>query len=294
VTIEEQLDDAFSGVGVDGFIHAVEVDGDSEVGLQSDDAVIMASVFKIPVLLELVRQAWDGSLDMKEKIVVTPQDRVMGPTGLSLMLDDAELSLRDLAFLMMSISDNTATDVVMRRVGLDKINQTLASLGLANTVLVGDCNLLLSSLIEDLGLTGNDITSRDWAEIDPEAYARCRALRAEETTRSTPREMATLLRMIWRDEAARPEACAEARRILALQAWRDRLTAGFSDEVLVAGKTGTLPAIRNEVGVVQYPDGRKYAVAVFTHAHSYEWRRPPIDAVIGKTARLAVEYLRSE
>lgn len=280
-------------MGTQGFIHALEVDGDKEVGLHSDTPVIMASVFKIPVLVELVRRAWDGDVDLHERIVVRPRDRVMGPTGLSAMLDDAELSLRDLAFLMMSISDNTATDVVMGRLGLDKINQTLADLGLNNTVLVGDCNLLLSSLIEDLGLTGAE-ASVEWTKIDPATFAQCRSLKAEETTRTTPREMSALLKMIWRDEAAHPDACAEARRILALQAWRDRLTSGFPDEAAVAGKTGTLPAIRNEVGVVNYPDGKRYAVAVFTKARSYEWRRPPIDAVIGKTARMAVEHLRAE
>lgn len=254
----------------------------------------MASVFKIPVLIELVKQAWEGKIDLGERITVGARDRVMGPTGLSAMLDDAELSLRDLAFLMMSISDNTARGVVMRRLGLDKINQTLTGLGLTNTVLVGDCNLLLSSLIEDLGLTRADTGTLDWSKIEPEAFAQCRSLKAEETTRTTPREMATLLKMIWRDEAGPPEACAEARRILALQAWRDRLTSGFPDEVLVAGKTGTLPAIRNEVGVVAYPAGKRYAVAVFTKARSYEWRMPPIDAAIGKTARMAVEHLRAE
>ena len=253
----------------------------------------MASVFKIPVLLELVRQAWDGEVDLWERITVGARDRVMGPTGLSAMLDDAELSLRDLAFLMMSISDNTATDVVMRRLGLEKINQTLADLGLTNTVLVGDCNLLLSSLIEDLGLTDADATAIDWSKVDPKTFAQCRSLKAEETTRTTAREMASLLKMIWLDEAAPVEACAEARRILSLQAWRDRLTSGFPDEVAVAGKTGTLPAIRNEVGVVSYPDGMRYAVSVFTRARSYEWRRPPIDAAIGRTAKLAIDHLRA-
>ena len=291
--MKERLQETFSEVGAEGFIHALEVDGSNEVGLSSDTPVVMASVFKIPVLLELVRQAWDGGLDLEERIVVSPSDRVMGPTGLSAMLDDVELSLRDLAFLMMSISDNTATDVVLRRVGLDNVNRTLKDLGLSNTVVVGDCNLLLSSLLEDLGLSPE--TPRvDWAKIEPEAFAQCRSLRAEETTRTTPREMSDLLKMIWQDEAAPPEACAEARRILALQAWRDRLSSGFPDEVLVAGKTGTLPAIRNEVGVVQYPDGKRYAVSVFTKAQSYEWRLPPIDAVIGKAAKLAVQHLRSQ
>lgn len=217
----------------------------------------------------------------------------MGPTGLSGMLDEVELSFRDLAFLMMSISDNTATDVIMRRLGTDRINSTIRELGLTKTEVVGDCNLLLSSLIQDLELTPEQAAKIKWDEISPESFARCRSLDPEQTTRTTSREITQLLKMIWLDEAAPPEACAEIRRILALQAWRDRLSSGFPDGVLIAGKTGTLPAIRNEVGVVQYPDGKRYAAGVFTKAHDYRWRVPPIDAVIGTSARIAIEYLRS-
>jgi beta-lactamase class A len=61
----------------------------------------------------------------------------------------------------------------------------------------------------------------------------------------------------------------------------------------VAGKTGTLPAIRNEAGVVSYPDGRRYAAAIFTRADSLVPRQPRIDAAIGAAARIAVDYLRS-
>ena len=71
-------------------------------------------------------------------------------------------------------------------------------------------------------------------------------------------------------------------------------TAGCTDaEVRIAAKTGTLPAVRNEAGVLTYPDGHRYAVAVFTHAESLAERQPAVDAAIGRTARLAVDHLRS-
>lgn len=85
-----------------------------------------------------------------------------------------------------------------------------------------------------------------------------------------------MLQLIWDDAAAPAEACAEARRVLGLQVWPHRLASGFADldEVRTSGKTGTLvPTIRNEVGVVEYPDGGRYAV-------------------IGQAARLAVDWLR--
>jgi beta-lactamase class A len=75
--------------------------------------------------------------------------------------------------------------------------------------------------------------------------------------------------------------------------WPHRLRSGFGDEVTVAAKTGTLPGIRNEAGVVTYPDDGRYAVAVFTRARTYAWQQPNIDAAIGTAARLAVEHLRA-
>jgi beta-lactamase class A len=78
-----------------------------------------------------------------------------------------------------------------------------------------------------------------------------------------------------------------------LQVWPHRLASGFPfDDVRVAGKTGTLPTVRNEIGVVEYPDGGRYAVAVCTRSASTAFTLPAADAVIGTAARLAVEHLR--
>ncbi len=79
---------------------------------------------------------------------------------------------------------------------------------------------------------------------------------------------------------------------MALQLWPHRLTSGFPDAVHLAAKTGTLPGIRNEAGVVTYPDGRRYAVAVFTRAKKYEDRQPEVDSSIGRAAFRAIESLR--
>jgi len=111
---------------------------------------------------------------------------------------------------------------------------------------------------------------------------------------STPREVARLLEAIWTDRAGPAEASAFVRSAMHQQVAADRLSAGFDQTgVRVAGKTGTLPAIRNEAGVVTFPDGRRYAAAIFTRARSLAPRRPDIDGAIGAAARTAIEYLRS-
>ncbi|GAA4307738.1 hypothetical protein GCM10023178_73840 [Actinomadura luteofluorescens] len=109
----------------------------------------------------------------------------------------------------------------------------------------------------------------------------------------TPRDMTRLLSMIWRDEAAPPAESAAMRRLFGLQVWPHRLSSGFPyDDVVVSGKTGTLPTLRNEVGAVEYPDGARYAVAVFTRSMVPVAVLPEADAVIGAAARIAVESLR--
>ncbi|OZB84942.1 MAG: hypothetical protein B7X41_14820, partial [Microbacterium sp. 14-71-5] len=68
----------------------------------------------------------------------------------------------------------------------------------------------------------------------------------------------------------------------------------FPNGVTLAAKTGTLPRWRNEAGVVTYPDGRQYAVAVFTRARTLDERLPRVDASIGRAGFAAVERLRAE
>ena len=289
--VSAALEAQFSAAGAEGFVHAREIGRSRAVGFRADELVVTASVFKIPVMVELARRFDAGDPAPADRVRVTPADRVIGPTGSSVMVDDVECSWRDLAYLMMSVSDNTATDVIMRRVGLDAINATLRELGLERTTLVGDCRELLGSLADDTGIALGSRTR--FADMDPERLGAWRSLDPERTTRTTPDEITRLLRLVWRDEAGSATACAEVRRIMALQVWPHRLTSGFPDGVTLAAKTGTLPGIRNEAGVVTYPDGRQYAVAVFTRADSYVDRRPEVDRVIGSAAFTAVEALRS-
>jgi beta-lactamase class A len=111
---------------------------------------------------------------------------------------------------------------------------------------------------------------------------------------ATPRALTSLLCAIWRDEAASPASCDAMRRMLGFQVWPHRLASGFPyDDVRVSGKTGTLPTMRHEIGVVEYPDGGRYAVAVLTQSASTAATQPAVDAAIGTVGRAAVEHLRA-
>ncbi|MEZ0114454.1 beta-lactamase class A [Catenulispora sp. EB89] len=296
--VESELSARFAEAGVRGFLYARDLDGPAAVGVSPDDPVCLASVFKIAVCLGYAVDAQAGRLSRTERLEVEQRFRD-GGIGTSGFADPVELSLRDLALMMMSMSDNAATDVVLARVGLDRVNGLLAALGRTETHLIGGCLELLGSLREQLVGADTDTSTDEDLEAAMAARAAagtlmeldvCTPLR---TTRSTARDTAELLAQIWRDEAGPAEACQEVRTIMGRQIWPHRLSSGFDDSWRVGAKTGTLPGWRNEAGVVEHANGGRYAVAVFTRCERPDFRNPSADRVIGQAAALAVEHLRS-
>lgn len=281
----------FEAAGCAGWMHALDLQTGAEVGHGADTPVIAASVFKVPVLVELFRQADAGRLAVTERLTVPVAGRAPGPTGLSMMQDPVRMSLQDLALSMIVVSDNAATDVLCEKVGLSQTTGTMCTLGLPGTVVSYDCRELFAQMAQDAGVASFKDIPR---QPDAALLERLRALDAPSTNRTTPREICRLMAMIWNDEAASAASCAQMRRILLAQVWPHRLASGFpEDDIQTAGKTGTLPLIRNEAGMVILPDGRRIAVGVFTRAHRYSAKNPAQDAVIGRAARAAVDALLS-
>ncbi|WP_405439898.1 serine hydrolase [Streptomyces niveus] len=273
------------------WLHARCVDCGRGTGHGQDEPVVLASVVKVLLVLEFCRQAAAGQLDPAERVVVRAADR-LGGTGTAGFHDDARLSLRDLALLMMSVSDNTAADILFRRVGLDTVRALARQLGLDRAQVTGAPREVLETMLEDLGAADAGAFASAFAALPAEDVHRLRALDPARTTSATPREMTRLLSLVWNDRAGPAVACAGVRDLMAEQVNGARLGAAFDRFTTVVAKSGTLPGVRNEIGVVTCPDGARYAVAVFTRATSLSTRRPDLDAAIGEAGRGAVEALR--
>jgi beta-lactamase class A len=107
--------------------------------------------------------------------------------------------------------------------------------------------------------------------------------------------MATLLRLIWSDGAGPAPACQRVRQLMSRQLTRHRLAAAFAPPIRVAAKSGSLVGIvRNEIGVVEYPDRRGYAVAVFTQVREPWHPDATVNTVIGTTAAAAISALSQQ
>jgi beta-lactamase class A len=256
------LAERFDRIGCTGHVHAVTLDGAREVALRADEEVPPASVLKVLVALTVERLVAEGAVDGRRRLRLGVAERTPGPVGMSLFEDDAEISVRDAVTLMLTISDNVASDALIDLVGVEAVDRVAADLGLRRTRL--GCDL------------------RRLVELGPD----------KAPMRTTARDMTSLLRAVWEDRAGPPEACARLRWQLRRQLTRDRLAAAFGPEVEVSAKSGGLMGlVRHEVGVVRFPDGQGYAVAVLTSAT--EPRDPRmVDAAIAEAARTAVAELR--
>ncbi|WP_426501675.1 serine hydrolase [Streptomyces sp. D54] len=292
--VEKRIREMFAGAGAEGLLHAVPVEGEpdaGEVAVGADEPVVIASVFKVLLVLEFARQVAAGQLDPRERVRVTAADR-LGGWGTAGCADDVELSLRDLAFFAVSVSDNSAADLLLARVGLDTVRLLAEELGLDRTRIVGGPRDVLESMLAEVGAHDEAEFALRYPALPDDRKRRLSVLDPRRTNAGPPRDITRLLRLVWRDEAGPPEACARVRELMSRQVFRHRLVSGFPDDVTIAAKTGTLPGLHMEAGVVRYPDGGLYAVAVFARTRELAASRTAVDAAIGATARIAVDHLR--
>jgi beta-lactamase class A len=289
-TLADVLAARFARAGARGFLHARELASGAEVGLHADAPVAVASVIKVAFAIAFAREVAAGRLDARERVEV-PDSLRLGGSGTTGFLDPPLISLRDLARLMLTVSDNAATDVVLAATGRAAVTRVLDGLDLRHTHARHDMAGAHRAVVAELGLDAERDLDAQLAQSDPDAVRALDWLDPAHANASTPREVTALLAAIWTDRAGPAEACAFVREAMGEQVTTQRLASGFGPEVAVAGKTGTLPGVRNEAGVVTLPDGRRVAIAVFTRCESLADRNPAVDAAIGDTARMAVKAL---
>lgn len=295
------IEKAVAAAGCRLRLAVLEIDGPGGVSIRGDEPANAASCFKIAVVLELFCQAAAGSIDLRERLRLSPRRRTAGGQGFCLFEDEVEASLRDIARMMLTISDNTATDALIRRISSDRIQSRLDALGLSRTAFTGTVAEHFERIAQAAGFTDHGALQREFAAARSAAQreamrsalaAACAPESAGAVNSTTARDMARLVRMIWRDDAGPAQACAHVRAVLGQQRLTRKIANGFGDDAVVATKSGTIGGVAsNDVGMVELADGRRYAVAVLTETVTPGSTEQAVNAAIGEAARLAVEHL---
>lgn len=289
----EQIEQRLLDDGLEGWLCAENLTDGRRLSYRDDQDVVMASLYKLPVLIAFAHEWAAGRLDPAEQIRLEPAALTAGVTGLGTLTDPVTTSLRNLAVLMATVSDDAAADVVLDAVGLPAVNALLDRAGVARTrVLSGSSQshqrLLRQTQVATLPGAFERLASND------ELYGD-RVYDPALTSPTTARDMVRLLGALWRGELLPIEQQRFVQRTLRSQIWPHRLRAGFPySTVAVAGKTGTLGALRHEVGVIELPHEPPYAVAVLTRAARADAVLPAADRAIGALAQLAVSELRAQ
>ncbi|MFU8859051.1 MAG: serine hydrolase [Cyclonatronaceae bacterium] len=138
IKYEWQAADAFLDVAADNAVFSVAVhdaDGTELFSRNAGRQVASASVIKIPVLTELMRMADRNELSLDETYTLTSEDIVGGSGGLQQAGPGGEYTLEYLAREMIRVSDNTATNIIIRRIGMERINRLMEQLNMEQSVL---------------------------------------------------------------------------------------------------------------------------------------------------------------
>ncbi len=206
------------------------IDGRELLAIDADRRVAAASTVKVLILLEAHAQALEGTFRWGEEVALEDADRAGGSGSLQRERTGSTWSYAQLSRRMIAESDNAASNLLLRRLGMDRVNARAERLGLR-------------------------VTRFERAFMDLEAR------RAGRENWTTAREMGQLVRAIFRKEALAPEACEEMIGTLERTS-RGRIAAGVPRDVPVGHKGGSLPGYRHDVGWVRLP-GQPYVLSVF-------------------------------
>jgi beta-lactamase class A len=263
--------DRFSGVMG---IAAKNLATGEEILVDPERAFPTASAFKVPVLTEVFRQAEEGRFRLDDRIPVRESDIVKGSGVLRALQPDIAPTVHDLATLMIIVSDNTATNMLIDLVGgTEPVNTTMRNLGLTSIVVRNRI---------DFALIGDD--NRRLAEASPRDLMRlCELLAREElVSAEASRGMLAIMRQ--------QHYLNQFPRYLNYNPYGPEL--GEPQQIWIANKTGGLPGMRSDTGVIGFSDGTRIVFGIMTE-HSADTGftfENEAEIANGAIGRLLVEY----
>lgn len=197
-----------------------DIDTGAGISRRGDETFPTASLIKVPILVTVFDLVAKGMLSLDDKLTVLKIDKVPGAGTLQFMHDGIEITVRDAAWLMSTISDNTATNVLLDRIIIRRVWDKMESLGLMHTKVHSKSFLRSSSVAMDSSVKyGLGVT--------------------------TPNEMARLFELLAQGKGVSPAADSAMLDILAHNE-DGVLLQRFAGGVRAAHKTGATDAVRTE------------------------------------------------
>jgi beta-lactamase class A len=260
---EEKIRSTLNSLDAKTTFYAKHVPSGREVAIRADEPVNTLSIIKIPIMILAFRDAEDGRLELDARYRVRPEDMRRGSGLLQTFAPGIEPTYRDIITQMIISSDNSATDIMIATVGLDRVNEMLEDFGYVETRLLRTTGDLFRAVWELVDATSAELSHREVFErgfpIEPgieDKYFAFEGDMDEWLGRTTAREMSLLLEQILNGEVASREHCDEMLAILGQQLYDSRLPRHIKFRAKVAHKTGDWPPIAgNDAGIIMASSG---------------------------------------
>ncbi len=279
-------------------VYAEHIESGIAAGVDPDSPYGMASTYKVPILVEMMARVESGEWSLDMPIDLTVRDQHIGSGLLAdLWAPGLTLSLKNLATMMIILSDNSATDMLIDRVGAAEVTARMQSLGLQNIrvdrttlELILDYNGIDYEPVADAPLA-EIIAYREQVSMTSEEVAAAREMFYEgPEDKATARDMTALLIMIAEGRALEKESCDVILEILErTRTGANRLRGLLPPGTRLAHKTGTIGRILDDVGIIYLPNGLgRVAISVFTLADEPDGERA--EAAIADLARTVYDF----
>jgi beta-lactamase class A len=297
--LRNQIESITKGVEGEFGVAAKHIETGEAIFVNGDTYFPMASVFKVPVLVEVMAQILEGRFTLEDEVSIQKNDQHLGSGYLSdLDAPGIKLSIKNLINLMMMISDNSATDILLTKVGAENVNNRLLSYGLEKITVDRTCQHLIMDAIgmdyeKYKGLPFDDVIKgyRKERRENPEAFEQASANFSQVIKdQSSPKAMNRLLELIFKKEILDEESCDTIISVmLKCQTGERRLKGDLPRNVRIAHKTGTIGGTVNNVGIIYLPDDLGHvAITVFTKDTEEETQ--DIEDIIAQISRYVYDY----
>lgn len=256
-------------------VSALHIETGRSVSVRGAESFPMASAFKIPIAVQIMTMVEDGRLSLSKMISLGPQDLHPGSGTLSELFfhPGVALSVANLMELMLTISDNSAADLMLREAGgAAAVTERMRQLGLNNIRVDRNTAVLISDWSGVKTVPPEEQWNRDiWDPLfnavpNREHMAARRAETKSTKDTATPDDMTRLVAKVWRGELfSRPNSVFLNGILERCQTGKARIKGMLPEGTLVAHKTGTLGGVANDAGVITLPNGAGHVVlSVFT------------------------------
>jgi beta-lactamase class A len=250
--------------GLDVGFCAIHLASNERIEFNAHEFFPTASVFKVPLVVEVYRQVDAGRLSLSQRAPLADSQKTL-PSGVLVALEEGlSLTVRDLVVLMTIVSDNVATKMLLDLVGIEAINATMDRLELPGINIAIDVHqMFLHAWGLPLDRHVGVAELRETARTKAMDYGSLTFARDRRNTVATAADMTRLMAMIARNEAASGAACSDMISILLQQQYADRVPR-YLPSGAVANKTGSMRGLRNDCGLMLRADNDHIAYTLFT------------------------------